>query len=297
FNVGTYPLMLIGIEGLPDDQYRVEIHEVHSGDFSLPADILEFLGIWGLGRLTTGYSFDYEHVPKYGQGYCTVEERPGNKYRAKTFVFYVMELDDWTPIGWFPCHPNNVQFRYSVFSVNVVRPYNLRATDITETSLTLRWNHDYIDLIDGYTVKRDGQVIGNLPSSQLYWDDSGLEPGHTYHYEVLARKDDIYSAPAHLDVSTLPQYMIAQSKYPKMSAFNNGPKVAKYSNNVYVLYVRNHISGKPYYACCLRSTDDGLSFLPEEIFQYGQGTGWYGLVGYPTIRLDNNGTPHVVCEV
>ncbi|GAH52616.1 unnamed protein product, partial [marine sediment metagenome] len=218
FNVGTYPLMLIGIEGLPDDQYRVEIHEVHSGDFSLPADILEFLGIWGLGRLTTGYSFDYEHVPKYGQGYCTVEERPGNKYRAKTFVFYVMELDDWTPIGWFPCHPNNVQFRYSVFSVNVVRPYNLRATDITETSLTLRWNHDYIDLIDGYTVKRDGQVIGNLPSSQLYWDDSGLEPGHTYHYEVLARKDDIYSAPAHLDVSTLPQYMIAQSKYPKMSA-------------------------------------------------------------------------------
>jgi len=229
--IDNYPLWLVGIPGLEPDQYRVDIYEVHSPDFSLPTDTLKFLGVWGLGRLTKGYSFNYQQVPHYGDGYCAVEERPGGKYRAKTYVFYVMDLN-WNHIGWFPCHPSDVTFCYSVFSVNIVPPYNLRAEDITETSLTLKWGYYYPELIDGYMVKRDGEVIANLPPTQLELQQTGLEPGHLYYYEVYVRKESVYSDPAILYAGTVPTGTLAQSSYPRMSAFNSNCKVLRLSPDV-----------------------------------------------------------------
>lgn len=277
--LGFYPLWLFGIPDLPDDQYQVGIYEVHSDNFSLPNDILHFLGIWGLGRLTTGYSFLYEQVPHYGEGWCTIEKLSNGQYRAKTYVYHVMDLN-WNEIGWFPCPPENVQFKYSLFSVFVVAPYNLRAVDITETSLTLRWNHDYPEHIDGYTVKRDGQVIGNPPGDQLYCNESGLEPGRAYHYEVLARKDNVFSAPAQLDISTLPSSMLVQSDSPTMSAFNSNRKVVRGADGQIHIIYNEYEPDRMYYNY---SMDNGNTFQQQWDMIGGTDT-------IPALAMDDDGT-------
>ncbi|MBE0433724.1 S8 family serine peptidase [candidate division WOR-3 bacterium] len=288
--LGNYPLWLIGIPNLPDDQYRVDIYEVHSNYFYLPTDTLKFLGIWGLGRLTTGCFFSYQQMPHYGEGWCAVERLPGGQYKAKTHVYFVWTLD-WQPVGWFPTNPENVIFKYSIFSVNVVPPYNLRAENITTNSLTLRWNYDYPALVDGFTVKRDGVVVGNPPNTQLYWHDSGLEPGHLYHYEVMARKGGIFSSPATLDVSTNPTDMIAESDYPKMSAFNSNRKVARGSDGkIHVLY---NDDAYIYYSY---SSDNGNTFQAWEIIPELGGT-YQCFDTIPSLQLDNSGTPWVVSSV
>jgi len=211
----------------------VEIWEVRSNWFSLPTDMIQFLGIWGLGRYTKGYSFWYQQVPYYGEGWCEVVKNPTTgQYRTKTYAYAVWSLDFTHFYGWWPCQPSDVTFKYSLFSVNVVAPYNLRAENITQTSLTLKWNYDYPTLIDGFTVKRDGAVIANLPANQTELQQSGLEPGHLYYYEVYARKGSVYSSPATLFAGTVPTGSIAQSSYPRMSAYNNGAKVAWFGNDV-----------------------------------------------------------------
>jgi len=290
-----YQKTFIGISDLDDGTYNVQRFGFYR-DVWLPADTLKFLGIWGLGRSTTGYS---DADPNYGEGCCDVGEIPylPGCYRVSTYIYKVWDLN-WNFKGWFPVEPNhpvtpsNVFLVYRVFNVKFLPPHGLYADNITETSLTLHWSYYYPELIDGYTVKRDGQVIGNLPSSQLYWDDSGLEPGHTYHYEVLARKGDIYSTPAHLDVSTLPQHYIAQSNYPKMSAYNNGDKVVKNGDNVYVTYTEGNWGNREMHI--LLSTDGGSSFT--DVFnpypEWGR-----GYISHPAITMDDNGTPYATWGV
>lgn len=291
---GYYQKTFIGVSGLDDGTYNVQRFGFYR-DVWLPADTLKFHGIWGLGRTTDGYS---DGDPNYGEGYCNVSEIPGlpGCYRVSSYIYKVWDLD-WTFEGWFPIEPNhptapsNVFLAYTVFSTKFFPPHGPYADNITETSLTLHWSYYYPELIDCYTVKRDGQVIGNPPSNQLYWDDSGLEPGHLYHYEVLARKGSVYSSAVSLDVSTLPTGMLAGSECPTMSAFNNSAKVAMSGSNIYIVYVADQYwapSGRPHIVYCLRSTDGGNSFVEDELGSY------YYIADYPSIALDDDANPHVV---
>ncbi len=219
-----YQKTFIGVQGLTDGTYNVQRYGFYR-DICLPSDTLKFHGIWGRGCATDGYS---DEDPNYGEGYCSVNEIPGfpGCYRISTYIYKVWDLN-WNFQGWFPIEPNhpkspsNVFLAYTIFSTKFFPPHNPYADNITETSLTLHWSYYYPELIDGYTVRRDGQVIGNPSSEQLYWNDTGLEPGQVYHYEILARKGSMYSSAAVLDVSTLPTGMLAKSECSTMSAFNN----------------------------------------------------------------------------
>ncbi len=280
---GTYPLWLIGLPNLADDQYQVEIWEVRSNWFSLPTDMIQFLGIWGLGRLTSGYSFLSQQIPHYGEGWCGVEKHPTSaQYRTKTYVYAVWNLDFSHFYGWWPCEPSDVTFKYSLFSVNVLAPYNLRAENITQTSLTLKWNYDYPALIDGYVVKRDGAVIANPPPGVTELEQTGLEPGHLYYYEVYARKGSIYSTPTTLHIGTVPTGALAQSDYSRMSAFNNGTKVVRGPDGkIHIIYYNgSHV----YYSY---STDGGVSFAAP----------WQQVCSsdtIPVLATDANGTLWIV---
>ncbi|MEO0183555.1 MAG: hypothetical protein ABIL40_08790, partial [candidate division WOR-3 bacterium] len=103
---------------------------------------------------------------------------------------------------------------------------------------------------------------------------------HKYAYKVRA----VDNAGHYSAWSNVVEYTcgaLAQSNYSRMSAFNNGAKIAKYGNNLYVAYrAGNSI-------ICLISPDNGLSFtgVPIANAQY---------LTNPAICVSTNGTPYIV---
>ncbi|KPJ72934.1 hypothetical protein AMJ52_04550, partial [candidate division TA06 bacterium DG_78] len=114
-----------------------------------------------------------------------------------------------------------------------------------------------------------------------------------YSYKVRAYDDQGYYS----DWSNIVEFtsgVLVQSDYSKMSAYNNGSKVVIHGNCVYIAFVKNKGNyGGAEKVCCLRSTDGGLTFIENELWTAGQPY-WSGLIDYPSLTLDNNGTPHVV---
>ncbi|MEO0106609.1 MAG: S8 family serine peptidase, partial [candidate division WOR-3 bacterium] len=247
--VGFYTRQLIGIPGLPDGTYFVMVNEYRS-DLTLPSDIIEFLGIWGLGRLTTGYS---NAGPNYGEGYCEVEKLPNGQYRAKTYVYLVMEPDPpHQTIGWFPLNPyqNNVLFRYSVFSVNVVPPYNLHTEYVKEDSVKLVWNYNYPQLIDCYRVYRGGtQVDGDIPPNQKWCIDAGVTRGQSYQYQVFAKKGTVLSSPATITVQV--PWVDAPTLRPAVEIPPNQVRISWHNNSnyaqKYIIHRWNDITNQWHY--------------------------------------------------
>jgi subtilisin family serine protease len=83
-----YQKVFINVGNL-DGIYNVQRFGYYT-DIWLPSDTLKFLGIWGLGRKTTGYS---DADPNYGEGWCNVEEIPylPGCYRISSYIYKVWD--------------------------------------------------------------------------------------------------------------------------------------------------------------------------------------------------------------
>jgi chitinase len=86
------------------------------------------------------------------------------------------------------------------------RPPNLRAEDIAQTRITLRWGRSSDNVgVTGYEVARDGNPIDTTNYSTTHKVVTDLAPDTTYHFRVRA-KDTAgnWSAPAEIPVRTSP---------------------------------------------------------------------------------------------
>lgn len=86
-------------------------------------------------------------------------------------------------------------------------PTGLASTEVTSESVRLAWSAppDAATSPDHYRVTRDGREVGpNVREPEFL--DNGLQPGHTYHYEVRAVTEGRTSrATSMVEVQTLPE--------------------------------------------------------------------------------------------
>ncbi|MCX7996019.1 MAG: hypothetical protein N3A65_09690, partial [candidate division WOR-3 bacterium] len=167
-----------------------------------------------------------------------IQEGNSYKYKVRAMTCDTSGYSNEVTIPWYVAAP-------TLQPVVDMPPNQARVSwqnnsNLTITSYTLsRWNEVTNTWKDDYKT--------NLTTTSF---DDTVTFLHKYKYRVKAKESDGHWS----DWSNVREFscgMLAQSSYPKMSAFNNGAKVAKYGNNVYVAYR----SGNS--IACLISTDNG----------------------------------------
>jgi hypothetical protein len=118
---------------------------------------------------------------------ATKPNAPAVVGKRDTLHAKMLELCSPAPPGFTPLNPDTTP---------PMQPTNLRASSVTENSVTLKWRGASDDVgVLGYTVYRDGVRIGtteSLPSSdessnaRTSYTDTGLPSGTTYSYAVDA---------------------------------------------------------------------------------------------------------------
>jgi hypothetical protein len=64
-------------------------------------------------------------------------------------------------------------------------PGSVETTPLSPTAVRVYWSPPP-GVVTGYRVLRDGQPVASLPLEARSFDDAGLEPAHTYRYQVVA---------------------------------------------------------------------------------------------------------------
>jgi len=108
---------------------------------------------------------------------------------------------------------------------------------------------------------------------------------HKYNYKIQAYDDYSHYSEWSNEVEFTPG-MLVMSDYDKMSAYNNGAKIAKHGNNVYITYAEGDWDYREMHI--LHSTDGGSNFTEV----YSDVSGW-GYITNPAIAVSNDGTPYV----
>ncbi len=86
-------------------------------------------------------------------------------------------------------------------------PDRLRFSHITAHSVTLHWQDRSQDEL-GFKIFRDGNLIAIAGENRTTYQDSNLEPEHTYTYTVKASDDDLESAMfAHANPATKAKFI------------------------------------------------------------------------------------------
>jgi serine/threonine protein kinase len=77
------------------------------------------------------------------------------------------------------------------------QPARLTVSGRTPQSVELVWSGPAAGLVpDGYEIIRDGDVAASVPGSTTNYKDTGLDPGTTYHFSVIAVRDGKKSPPS-----------------------------------------------------------------------------------------------------
>lgn len=118
----------IGIPGLPEGYYRVRRAKLEK-DVEFPHSFSEAPHVWARGAAMTdgGWSAAWKN---YGIGWCLPLEGTVTieGCRLRTFVYDVTTYPSGSPLGWFPCAPEDVKFAYTVLGIpsgTVVREESL----------------------------------------------------------------------------------------------------------------------------------------------------------------------------
>ncbi|MEO0190793.1 MAG: S8 family serine peptidase, partial [candidate division WOR-3 bacterium] len=141
-------------------------------------------------------------------------------------------------------------------------PSEFSVSQPTPTTVLLRWK-DNSEIETQFQIARK---VDNGPWNESYkfvsaspgsggiiqWTDN-IEFLHNYSYKVRAYYNSQYQSDWCDSLTIIA--LLAQSDYSKMSAYNNGAKVAKYGNNLYVAYTVGDWGCGTRHVYCLRSTD------------------------------------------
>ena len=118
----------------------------------------------------------------------TTEYIDGTVVDGKTYVYQVRSVK----VGEGGGTSNN----FTIFFLKA--PVNLKAT-VSPAGITITWQHNspYEDSFLVYRrIEGTGTWAGQgqLPANTLSWTDTGVEPGKTYHYYVIAARGGDYSS-------------------------------------------------------------------------------------------------------
>jgi hypothetical protein len=103
-------VQFLGVPGLPDGTYFCWVHDVRK-NITFPGGGYTYVpDVWGRGIGTKGYSFEN---PNFAMGWCSVDNITQTGCQLKTYVYDVRDIYG-SPIGWFPCEPQDVSYRYTV---------------------------------------------------------------------------------------------------------------------------------------------------------------------------------------
>ncbi len=173
-------------------------------------------------------------------------------------------------------------YNFSIYWVNA--PTLRIPVAVALNQVQLSW-HNNSNYAINYTISRWDTLHGWQDGYKENWTDTLFTDTvsflYKYRYRVKA-KDNAGHYSAWSNTVEFTSCMLAQSGYPKMSAFNNAAKVGRYGNNVYVVYrgMYNSIN-------CLSSTDGGISFTESAI-------AGAQFITNPAISVSANGTPYIV---
>ncbi len=135
--------------------------------------------VWGLGHNTAGWS---AANPSHQVGYCRLV--PGSQTstgcQLQTFVYDVYSWPWGTPLGWYPCAPNQVSLQYKIWGIK-----------IPDTPTGPGGGK-----ISGETIPQEVSITGNYPNpfnSSTSIEFGIPEDGHVSFviYDLLGRKINI----------------------------------------------------------------------------------------------------------
>ncbi|MEO0226659.1 MAG: C25 family cysteine peptidase, partial [candidate division WOR-3 bacterium] len=191
-------------------------------------------------------------------------------------------------------------YRPKLLDINIVAlkgPYYLVASSPDMISIKLNWQ-DFSGREAGFIIARkvdDGQWNYNwkdIPQPNLtQYIDTDVQFCHKYTYMVRCYDAGYQHLSPWSNETHAVCGALAQSNYSKMSAYNNGAKVAKYGNNLYVAYTGGDWGCGTRHVYCLRSTDGGNSFVRNELHKMYEED---HRKSQPAIAISNNGIPYVV---
>ncbi|BFH10894.1 hypothetical protein J6TS7_59120 [Paenibacillus dendritiformis] len=95
-------------------------------------------------------------------------------------------------------------------------PTNFRVDNITDTSITLKWEGNGSDL---QVLKRDGKIIFSDNGTVL--KDEGLSPNTSYYYELVAKKNGAESSSVSVNATTAEENVEAPTGWTVTSATYN----------------------------------------------------------------------------
>ncbi|MCK4233702.1 S8 family serine peptidase, partial [candidate division WOR-3 bacterium] len=101
----------IDVPGLPPAVYYAKWYKVRKS-VTFPSSFASTPYVWGRGIGTDGYSIE---KPNFGMGWCRVVPGTVTKTSAtlETYVYDVYNINFTIHIGWVPCSPSNVKFKYT----------------------------------------------------------------------------------------------------------------------------------------------------------------------------------------
>jgi len=163
-------------------------------------------------------------------------------------------------------------YRPNLKDINIVAikgPNYLAASSPDMVSIKLTWR-DFSGREAGFIIARkidDGSWDYNwrdIPQPDLtQYIDTDVQFGHKYTYMVRCYDAGYQHLSSWSNEAQNVCGALAQSSYPRMSAFNNGARVVRFGNNVYVVYAAGNWGSRHVYVLC--STDGGNNFTPHEL--------------------------------
>ena len=228
----------------------------------------------------SGYVTGYAKIcnPDYTWFYDYIQEGNSYKYKVRAMTCDTSGYSNEVTIPWY-----------------VAAPTMEPAVDMPPNQVRVSWQNNSNLTIVSYTLSRWNDVTNTWKDdykkglTTTFFDDT-VTFLHKYKYRVKAQESGGHSS-AWSNTLEYSAGMLAGSSYPRMSAFNNGAKVVRSGNNVYVVYAAG---GKSIF--CLHSTDNGMSWIEEYELWYPEYEYEDCGAGFPTIVLDNNGMPNIVWE-
>ncbi|MGQ9702746.1 MAG: hypothetical protein ACUVQT_09900, partial [bacterium] len=209
--------------------------------------------------------------------YFTDNIQEGNSYgfRVKAMTCDTSSFSNEVTIPWYVASPT-------------MQP----VVDMLPNQAKVSWQNNSNLTISSYTLSRWNDVTNTWKDdyktglTATFFDDT-VTFLHKYKYRVKAKESGGHWS----DWSNIVEYssgMLAQSNYPKMSAYNSNAKVVRGADGkIHVLYY-DDTHRSMYYSY---SSDQGVSFKPWRYL--GSYSPYYIPDTIPAIAIDDSGNPYI----
>ncbi|NJL32665.1 MAG: hypothetical protein HC893_00925 [Chloroflexaceae bacterium] len=160
----------------------------------------------------------------------TPSRLPAGRY----YVVFEADCYDYVEEIWEGAEHNRISVPLDLLDPVPVAPTNLTATPVSESEISLSWSHSS-ESTEQFRIERSSSetgewvVLDTTDKTQMtYSDTTGLAPGTTYYYRVIASNDGGDSEPSNVASATtlmvLPDFIIVAA-YPPTPPYIAGNEI------------------------------------------------------------------------